>query len=251
MLKSFKTDVSHQEVGRIVSEVEELFFASQAETLPVESIEHYLMCDLGYDNQDEFEDALSGTFVDFLRAMPNCTVTEQEDGKLVFSIATPEVKPAQTLELPINTRDDLWKIFLFAPGPARVCIPELEFEIQGPEKNVIDSLYNHLARAITNLEQHAQMNKGADSTSAILEAIEELRNCLDVEKPFTWVVDDPHGLCEINPAIGVKVTLTKKKIDVTRREPNIISASIDYSAKAFPIRWDAGTCHDPCDVFPW
>ncbi len=203
----------HQEHARLVSEIEELFFASQAAHLPLESIQFYLLNDLGYADLAEFEDALGGTFENFLRTkMPNCSVREvaqntsnqvpvellledhhedeqnspttEEDScntttttttvtKLVFSLAPKVVKPAQTLNLKIRSRDDLWRVFLFAPSPARVEIPELEFEAAGGDKTCIDSIYNHLARAITNLEQHASAlqlanNRSSESSEKLL-----------------------------------------------------------------------------------
>ena len=85
-------------------------------------------------------------------------------------------------------------------------IPELEFEIAGVEKNVADSIYNHVARAVTNLEQHAQRNKDAASASNILVAVEELRQCLDLDRSWTFEVHDPEGICEFTPADAVEVT---------------------------------------------
>lgn len=134
---------SHQEVMRVQSELELLFAASQAEKLPVESIGHYLMIDLGYDDQAEFEDALKCTFLDFLKGLPNCTVWEEELPKaldndassladvttesllhtpmrLMFRIEAVSGKPPQKLSLRIEDKASLWRSFLFGPSPAKV-----------------------------------------------------------------------------------------------------------------------------------
>jgi len=47
----------------------------------------YMCEDLGYDDMDEFEDALNGTFVDFLKSLPHCKVFEK-DGIKINCIST-------------------------------------------------------------------------------------------------------------------------------------------------------------------
>lgn len=84
MLASFQMDVSHQEVGRVLSEVEELYYNGKAEWLPAAGIAMYLAEDLGYDDQDEFEDALRMSFVQFLEKLPHGEVRER-DGRFFLN----------------------------------------------------------------------------------------------------------------------------------------------------------------------
>ncbi|CAD7935328.1 unnamed protein product [Amoebophrya sp. A120] len=204
--------VTKQEATRVIAEVEQLFFSVSTlgdgvEFLPVESIEFYLLNDLGYADSDEFEDALGGTFLEFMKhQMPNCTVwTNPDTGKEVFKITPKERKEGRRLKFKIETGDDLLQnTFVFAAYPALVSIPEAEFEIQGAEKPARDTLYNHISTAINNLEQHASgLSHAKDESNkkqgaAIFAAVEELRGFLDVNQPFTWMVYDPEGQCEID-----------------------------------------------------
>ncbi|CAD7960055.1 unnamed protein product [Amoebophrya sp. A25] len=214
MLAAFSADASHQEVARIISEIEQIFFASQAEQLPVESIEFYLLNDLGYGDVEEFRDALGCSFVDFLRKLPHVRVWEKPapegetatsedqaaEKKYLFSVSPPESRSAQTFKIKVETSEDLFRTLLLSPFPAKWGIPELEFESQGSEKVVVDSLYNHLARAVTNLEQHAAMSKNAgQDTTALVAAVAELKGALDVDTAFTFEIIDPDGQCEISP----------------------------------------------------
>jgi len=62
MLDGFSVDVSHQEIERIVVELEELYKSQPGEWLPVAGIGAYVAEELGYEDADEFEDALKCTF---------------------------------------------------------------------------------------------------------------------------------------------------------------------------------------------
>jgi hypothetical protein len=46
----------------------------------VEQIENFLIEELGYEDQPEFEDALRGTFLDFLDNLPHVT-KKHENGR--------------------------------------------------------------------------------------------------------------------------------------------------------------------------
>jgi len=90
---------------------------------------------------------LKKPFREFLEELPNCETRDKpgsEDGEWEFKFSARDAKGAQTLELFVKNREELWRVFLFAKAPARVEIPEIEFEIQGASKIVVDSIYNHL-----------------------------------------------------------------------------------------------------------
>ena len=81
----------------------------------------------------------------------------------------------------------------------------MEFEIQGADKVVIDSIYNHIANAKKNLEEHVSVNPDLTGKESIEGTIKDLSGLLDLDKPFTFIVHDEEGLCEINPETDVKV----------------------------------------------
>ncbi len=49
-------------------------------------IAHALYQDLGYEDMDEFEDALNGTFYEFLGAMPHVKLRSTDEGKHYFQM---------------------------------------------------------------------------------------------------------------------------------------------------------------------
>jgi hypothetical protein len=55
---------------------------STVEWLPVDQIETLLIEELGYEDQPEFEDALRGSFLDFLDGLLHATIKE-ESGRCV------------------------------------------------------------------------------------------------------------------------------------------------------------------------
>ena len=73
-------------------------------------------------------------------------------------------------------------------------MPHLEFEIGCTQKRTIDTIYNHITTAIWNLSQHMRQPGVPEEHKAnILTTVDELNKCLDVEEPFTLIVDDPTG----------------------------------------------------------
>ncbi|KAG2485375.1 hypothetical protein HYH03_015866 [Edaphochlamys debaryana] len=216
-LESTKIDLSHQEMDRLVTELENMWQMftvndegpSGIEWLPVHGIGEALREDLGYEDMAEFEDALGGSFNDFLDKLPRI-VKKEQDGKFYFQI-TPEpprdqwVATRQTLT--IQNRSDLWRVCLKSPH-ARVEIPELEFEISADGKKHIDSIYNHIAQSIFNLGNYVSSTRSsmpADVAEKIMWTVEQLNILLDVEKPWTWIVHDPSGTSELKPDEGVLV----------------------------------------------
>merc|ERR1719150_3542713 len=100
MLSGFKFNVSHQEIERILSEVEAWWECSHeqagVEWLPIDGITNFLMNDLGYEDMDEFEDAISGSFSDFLSAFPHIDVQEH-DQKTCYRVLQLEPGPPRKL----------------------------------------------------------------------------------------------------------------------------------------------------------
>lgn len=54
----------------------------------------------------------------------------------------------------IRTGEDLWRVFHKSKW-GRLTVPSLEFEIQADGQRHIDTLYNHIGNAVTNLAAHA------------------------------------------------------------------------------------------------
>lgn len=59
----------------------------------------------------------------------------------------------------VNQGEDLWRV-CHKSKYARLCVPCLEFEIQADGQRHIDSLYNHIGNAITNLAAHCSSMRG-------------------------------------------------------------------------------------------
>lgn len=90
----------------------------------------------------------------------------------------PEECTPQRLVLKIESRADLWRVLMLHPG-AFVEIPELEFEIGADHRRRVDSVYNHIAASVFNLERHVEM-LGEDNVAAVrLSPGERGRDCGD------------------------------------------------------------------------
>lgn len=77
-LRSLQLDISHQEMDRIVGELEAIYGSQPTAWLPVESIGMMLTHELGYEDLEEFEDAIKTTFPEFLAALPHIEVAPKE-----------------------------------------------------------------------------------------------------------------------------------------------------------------------------
>ncbi|CAK0880572.1 unnamed protein product [Prorocentrum cordatum] len=110
MLAGFQVNVSHQEIERIVSEVEKWYETAQeqagVEWLPTDGISNFLFNDLGYEDMDEFEDAIQGSFQDFLGAFPHIDVREEGE-KVFFKVRRPEPGPPRKLRMTITSSKQL------------------------------------------------------------------------------------------------------------------------------------------------
>ena len=118
----------------------------------------------------------------------------------------PDASPTvYTLE--VTKREDLWRV-LYKSADACVRMPSIDFEIGADNKRRIDTVYNHITAAVWNLSSHLRGQKSevaSESAAAITETVDALNAMLDVEEPFTLVVDDPTGASQFKPADGVEV----------------------------------------------
>lgn len=234
MLEGFSFDVSHQEVERILNDVEVWFETANRDTglewLPVQSICSFLCNELGYEDQDEFEDALQGSFEDFLRSFPHIKV-KAGAGAEPAMFRVEELQPKEPVRLTFEVRDckDLLETTFMKSKDARVIVDEegLGFEICADQRRAIDSVYNHLANAKRELERHSEMMANESGTSGqtlegIVRTTKGLGELLDVDRPFKFVVEDPTGLSEFKPSDRVTVT----KLEGVALRPKATPAAI-------------------------
>eukprot|EP00882_Tetradesmus_deserticola_P015583 GHRQ01016607.1.p1 GENE.GHRQ01016607.1~~GHRQ01016607.1.p1 ORF type:complete len:218 (+),score=111.77 GHRQ01016607.1:397-1050(+) len=163
-----------------------------------------MMCqELGYEDEPEFEDALKGSFSDFLDKLPY-VVKQEKNGRPYFQIKSdlPRSQWRSTkMSLKINSTADLWRTCYKSPH-ATVEIPELEFEFSADGKRHTDSIYNHIGSAVYNLGMYVQQaNSGLsdDHKDKIMDTVIALNAFLDVPVPWTWVVHDPSGMSDFKP----------------------------------------------------
>lgn len=120
VLESFRFNISHQEMDKIVTELDTVYNSQPTEWLPTEGIGRMICNELGYEDMDEFEDAVKGNFEEFLSSLPNVEVKEDEvdtDGakvkKFFFKILPPpppEQRRTMKMTLKILSRKDLWTV---------------------------------------------------------------------------------------------------------------------------------------------
>lgn len=204
---AYRIDISHQEMTRIMGELEAVYESTPAEWLAVEGVALMIQRDLGYEDMEEFEDALKGSFAEFLGCLPHINVRTNAMGKPEFRVVPPppitERKPIR-LTYRVSNSKQLFRVCVKSPD-AKVSIPELEFEMSADGTRVVDTLYNHIAAAVWNLSSHVRMGGAtADQSGAFEEVVDSLNEALDAETPWTWVVEDPSGLSEIHPADDVE-----------------------------------------------
>ena len=222
MLDGFAVDVSHQEIERIVVELEELYKSQPGEWLPIAGIGAYLASELGYEDIDEFEDALKCDFKTFIGKLPHVRVSvvesELQPGTFreVFRVrasssesnANANANAPRVMRLRVKTREDLWRVFMKSPN-AEMEIPEIDFRVGGDAKRVVDSVYNHVAAAVFNLETHvshmASSATNREEREGIEKTCESLRKMLDLEREFTLTVYDVEGASAFKPDDGVEV----------------------------------------------
>ncbi|TPX56224.1 hypothetical protein PhCBS80983_g04676 [Powellomyces hirtus] len=206
--------LSHQEVSRIIEEIEKAYALMGVEWLPSEPIAQLLCRELGYEDIEEFKDAIGGSFTDLLNTLPDVQTQRDEEGNVRFRVEPePEQKDwvPRTLIVNVTERSQLWNVLLKSPYGA-LEVPEMEFAIQRNGVKRVDSLYNHIGNAIFELGAHVRtVPLSRDHNDKIVDCIGSLNELLDVPLPWTCVVLDPSGISrfadmsnvEIEPGIRV------------------------------------------------
>lgn len=221
----YRLNLNHQEMGRILHELEgncELVLeqAGVDAWLPVDGLTAITITTLGYEDIDQFEDALGGTFLQFLNALPHMETKIQDDGSsvdgqwVVRMIPPPPLHARYGVELrlTINSSEDLWRTLVKAPD-ATIGVPELEFEMGVSQSRQIDAVFNHITNACFQLGQYCRMNRetvAAATRAGIVESIDGLTQLLDMPHPWDIVIRDPSGLSMFKPDDGVVKTLLKE-----------------------------------------
>ena len=211
-----KLAIGHQELDRIVDEVEQVYASvgeAGIEWLSVSSVGQMVQqLNDWYEDFDELEDAVGGNFEAFLRRFPQFELRTNDEGVVEFKVLPPDPDaPPSIMTLHVAERNDLWRVLYKSPD-ASIRIPHLEFEIGADSKRRIDTVYNHINNAIWNLSSHVRgataategVEMSADA-AAILETVEALEALLDVSEPFVIVVDDPTGASRFKPDDGVEI----------------------------------------------
>lgn len=222
MLAGFKFNVSHQEIERILSEVEAWYETANeqagVEWVPLNGLINFLFMDLGYEDMDEFEDAIQGSFPEFLGSFPHITMRE-EDGKYYCKVKKLVPGPPRRLHLQVTSTKQLMDTTFMQAVGAEVEIVHLEFRICSERRRKIDFLYNHIATAHSNLENHAAKLGDADQdaqSTEIMNTVAQLSKCLDLEDgPFELIVHDPEGISEFHPMDGVRI----EEVDASELDP--------------------------------
>merc|ERR1711998_175040 len=202
--------LGHQEVERVITMLDSIFeYMPQEQWLQEVTIVRMCCDELGYEDEQEFHDALRCTFAEFVSCFPHLETLPAEEGKedagfrIRMVAETPEDERVPLkLVYKINSTKDLWRVCLKSKG-ARVWIPEIEFEISADGMRHVDTVYNHIADAIFKLGQHVQEQAAAgvaeDERFTIMDTAAALNIMLDVEDPWTWIVHDPDGLSTFKP----------------------------------------------------
>ena len=160
-----KLAVGHQELDRIVDEVEQVFESvAQAgvEWLSVQAAGQMVQqLNDWYEDFDEMEDAVGGNFEAFLRRFPQFELrVNPEGGATEFKVLPPDPDaPPTMMTLQVKERSDLWRVLYKSPE-ASIRIPHLEFEIGADSKRRIDTVYNHITNAVWNLSAHLRSQVG-------------------------------------------------------------------------------------------
>ena len=185
------------------------------EWLPLEPIRAMVTRDM-YEDDDEFEDAIGGSFEVFMAAMPHVELRTSEQGAAEFRVIQPDpLAGAVTMRMRVSEREDLWRVLFKSPG-AVLRIPHMEFEIGASAKRQIDSVYNHIAAAAFELASHVRSLGGqldAGDAEKIGETAADLYELLDVAKTFEVVVDDPMGTSLFKPSDGIIVENADGDVD--------------------------------------
>ena len=207
-LANYNFDVSHQEISRILTELEAYSENFPSDTLvPLEAAYQWLCVQLGYDDEEELDDALRCPLIDFLDRLPHFEVDRSDPLRAKFkSVAlTAEQSRPRKLTLLIENSKELFTVLTRGPN-TRIEIPEIEFEMGAPERKEMDTIYNFIAGAVYQLGQYIRNTDPSDEIfDKIYATMQTLNIMLDVDMPFHFVVHDACGEVGFRPADKVKV----------------------------------------------
>jgi hypothetical protein len=209
-------DLADQENARIWSEVEQCFALVKeagADWLRVSAAAYAVMDDLGYEDMESFEATLGQTFVEWMKRIGVVEFKEDEQGILVFRpIPLPDdhVKTSGfTMTLNVKTKQHLQVVVVKSPD-ATIYIPEVEFSCGCDGKTQIDTIYNNIAGHIFNLELFSQ-KVDEERCRLLLETVDQLRKCLDLDMEWHFVLVDPTGVSEMD---AVEDLVTHNYVDI-------------------------------------
>ena len=207
-LAKYNFDVAHQEISRILMELEQYSENFPADIwVPIAAAYQWLCVQLGYEDESELDDALKAPLAEFLDRLPQFEVNLADPDNVKFRARTltPEQTRPRKLTLLVETTKDLFTVLTRGPN-TRIEIPELEFEMGAPERREIDTIYNFIAGAVYQIGQHiGQSNPGDQVFDHLYATMQTLNIMLDVEAPFHIVVHDPCGEVGFRPADKVVV----------------------------------------------
>ncbi|XP_048588478.1 zinc finger protein ZPR1 [Nematostella vectensis] len=97
--------------------------------------------------------------------------------------------------LKVTSKEDLNRQVV-KQDSASVRVPELDFEVpMFSQKGELNTIEGILSRAVQGLEREQPLRKALDPDTAnkIEEFIGKMKECIEGEKSFTFVIDDPSG----------------------------------------------------------
>lgn len=183
----------NQETERIYDVLFEIYssIASQGNKwLRVHELTNYLIEECGYEDEDELNDCLGDTLINWMENDDRFTIRDEPDnpGSKQFSL---ELEPPEEewtprrLRISFSETKELWRV-LHKSRNATVYFPDSGFVIcREGTKHRSDSVYNHIASALTNVV--------TSEVAAVRNSEATLQALLDCDKPFTMIVDDPSG----------------------------------------------------------
>lgn len=207
----FRLNLAHQETDRILGELEAnceaVIDAGGVDAwIPVPGLESFICNQLGYADTDEFEDALGGTFEEFLNTLPHIESRQNnEESRMEIRMRKPEGDGRGFIKkLRIKKSEDLWRTLYKAPG-ATLTIPQMEFQIGGSEKRELDAIFNHISTAMFNLSTHVSNGQvEGEQKEGILDCVEQLSKYLDIEEEWDLILTDPSGKSIFKPDDGIE-----------------------------------------------
>jgi len=237
--KVYKVPISgfsstNQEQDRIAREIEAVFNELPEEVantwVNAKAIMFSINEDLGYEDEDELEDALGMSFLEFCEQMGNLEIGEVDsvhvDGKKQATLRLKKVTPKSewkkiVLTIKVHNKEDLWQVLYLSPQ-ASWEIPEIGFEVVADgNKKVHNPLYNHMASAMQNLELFC-VGKTEEQKAMISQQMDTLQKCLDLDMPFTVVVTDPAGLSQFeNPSVATRKEFPSANTDEVKESSSL------------------------------